>query len=319
MSQQINLSIIEENPVEIPEEIQRMGKEALQILWQVSQQIAQQEIARINKQSQQKETELTQQYQETLDKVERMNLDITTAYTNIDSLTRENKSLQVDINRKLGELKSAADQIAFLQEKLVQQEHEIKQLSEESGRVRENAENLKKRLYEVSRQTEQDQVVLKEIREESAVNIHIRERLEKNLKTAMQESEEVWKQLKREQGKAATAEALVQEMKETTKKYEIEIKLLKQEKQELKDAIEAEVKTRIDLEKRLATVAARLESQEWGYKEMIAKLEKELEIVKAEASQVRNRMIKAEGALEREKKAIERLETKIIAATGTKP
>jgi chromosome segregation ATPase len=318
MSRQINLSIIEENPVEIPEEIQRMGREALQILWQVSKQIAQQEIESIKKQSQQRESELTQQYQESLDKVERMSHELTIASANIDSLTRENKSLQVDINRKLGELKSAADQIAFFQEKLVQQEHEIKQLSEESGRVRENAENLKKRLYEVTRQTEQDQVVLKEISEESAVNIHIRERLEKNLKTAMQESEEVWKQLKREQSKAATAEALVQEMKEATKKYEIEIKLLKQEKQELKDAVEAEVKTRIDLEKRLATVSARLESQEWGYKEMIAKLEKELEIVKAEASQVRTRMIKAEGALEREKKAIERLETKIIAATGTK-
>lgn len=319
MSRQINLSIIEGNPVEIPEEIQRMGREALQILWQVSQQIAQQEIESIKKQSQQREGELAQQYQETLDKVGQMSHELTTAHANIDSLMRENKSLQVDINRKLGELKSAADQIVFFQEKLVQQEHEIKQLSEESGRVRENAENLKKRLYEVNRQAEQDQVVLKEIREESAVNIHIRERLEKNLKTAMQESEEVWKQLKREQSKAATAEALVQEMKEATKKYEVEIKLLKQEKQELKDAVEAEVKTRIDLEKRLATVTARLESQEWGYKEMIAKLEKELEIVKAEASQVRNRMIKAEGALEREKKAIERLETKIIAATGAKP
>jgi chromosome segregation ATPase len=263
--------------------------------------------------------EITQQYQDVLIKVEQMSREIANATTNIDSLTRENKSLQVDVNRKLGELKSAADQIAYFQEKLVQQEHEIKRLIEENGRVRENSENLKKRLYEVSRQSEQDQVTLKEIREESAVNIHIRERLEKNLKTAMQEAEEVWKQLKHEQAKSAAAEALVQEMKETTKKYEVEIKLLKQEKQELKEAVEAEAKTRIDLEKRLATLAARLESQEWGYKEMITKLEKELEIAKAEASQVRNRMIKAEGALEREKKAIERLETKIIAATGTKP
>jgi chromosome segregation ATPase len=319
MSRQINLSIIEKNPVEIPEEIQRMGREALQILWQVSQHIAQQEIATINQQSQQKEMEITQQYQDVLIKVEQMSREIANATTNIDSLTRENKSLQVDVNRKLGELKSAADQIAYFQEKLVQQEHEIKRLIEENGRVRENSENLKKRLYEVSRQSEQDQVTLKEIREESAVNIHIRERLEKNLKTAMQEAEEVWKQLKHEQAKSAAAEALVQEMKETTKKYEVEIKLLKQEKQELKEAVEAEAKTRIDLEKRLATLAARLESQEWGYKEMITKLEKELEIAKAEASQVRNRMIKAEGALEREKKAIERLETKIIAATGTKP
>jgi chromosome segregation ATPase len=318
MSRQINLSIIEKNPVEIPEEIQRMGREALQILWQVSQHMAQQEIANINQQYQHKEQEITQQYQDTLTKVEQMSREIVNATTNIDSLTRENKSLQVDVNHKLGELKSATDQIAFFQEKLVQQEHEIKQLVEESGRVRENSENLKKRLYEVSRQAEQDQVALKEIREEAAVNIHIRERLEKNLKAAMQESEEVWKQLKHEQAKAAGAEALVQEMKEATKKYEVEIKLLKQEKQELKEAVETEVKTRIDLEKRLATLAARLESQEWGYKEMITKLEKELEIAKAEASQVRNRMIKAEGALEREKKAIERLETKIIAATGAK-
>lgn len=318
MSRQINLSIIEKNPVEIPEEIQRMGREALQILWQVSQHMAQQEIANINQQYQHQEQEITRQYQETLIKVEQMSREIVNATTNIDSLTRENKSLQVDVNRKLGELKSATDQIAFFQEKLVQQEHEIKQLVEENGRVRENAETLKKRLYEVSRQAEQDQVALKEIREEAAVNIHIRERLEKNLKAAMQESEEVWKQLKHEQAKAAGAEALVQEMKEATKKYEVEIKLLKQEKQELKEAVETEMKTRLDLEKRLATLAARLESQEWGYKEMITKLEKELEIAKAEASQVRNRMIKAEGALEREKKAIERLETKIIAATGAK-
>lgn len=137
MSRQINLSIIEGNPVEIPEEIQRMGREALQILWQVSQQIAQQEIESIKQQSQQREGELTQQYQETLDKVEQMSHELTTTHANMDSLLRENKSLQVDINRKLGELKSAADQIVFFQEKLVQQEHEIKQSSEESGRVRE--------------------------------------------------------------------------------------------------------------------------------------------------------------------------------------
>ena len=97
MSRQINLSIIEGNPVEIPEEIQRMGREALQILWQVSQQIAQQEIESIKKQSQQREGELAQQYQETLDKVGQMSHELTTAHANIDSLMRENKSLQVII------------------------------------------------------------------------------------------------------------------------------------------------------------------------------------------------------------------------------
>ncbi|EDN72020.1 hypothetical protein BGS_0822 [Beggiatoa sp. SS] len=43
-----------------------------------------------------------------------------------------------------------------------------------------------------------------------------------------------------------------------------------------------------------------------------------LEVTKNESGALGNRMIKAEGALEREKKALERLETKLIAATGAK-
>ena len=316
MSQHINLSVIEETPLEIPEEVQRMGMEALQILWQTSQNIAQQEIENVKKHYQQCEIDISQQRQDALNKVAQINSEIAVANNTIESLKRESKSLQVDVNRKIGELKSAEDQILLLQDKVVQQEHEVKRLTEELGRAREQAEGLKKRLYEVNRQAEQDRTALKEVRQESAVNLHTRERLEKNLKTAMQETEEVWKQFKREQTRAAVADALVQEMKETSKKYESDIKLLKEEKHELKENLETETKARVEMEKKIAMLMARADSQEWGYKEMITRLEQELEIAKTEATTFRNRMVKSEGALEREKKALERLETKLVAASG---
>ena len=70
------------------------------------------------------------------------------------------------------------------------------------------------------------------------------------------------------------------------------------------------------MSKKLNTLTARAESQEWAYKEMMSGLEKDLDIAREEASTVRARMIKAEGKLERETKAIERLETKLVAAAG---
>ena len=318
MSLQINLSVIEENPSEVPEDIERLGRETLQILWQTSQDIAQQEIEAIKNRYQQYKAELMYQRQEALNKVEQVNGEIVQARGVIEALRRENKSLKVDLDRKISELKSAEDQVIILQEKHAQQEHENKHLTEEVGRFRENSDGLQKRLYEINRQAEQDSVALKEVREELIVNQHYRERLEKDLKTTKQETEEIWKQLKQEQRRAAIAEALVQEMRETTQKCENGIKQLKEEKQEVQSSLTTETKARTELEKKVAMLTARADAQEWGYKEMIAKLEHELELSKNDAYNVRNRMIKAEGALEREKKAIERLETKLVAATGAK-
>lgn len=313
---QINLSVIDDHPTQIPEDIQRLSMEALQLLWQTSQNIAKQEIETIKKRYQQYEAEVLKQRQEALDKVKQMTGEIDLAKVQIETLTRENKSLQVDLHRKIGELESTQVQLRHLQEQMVQQDHDIRKLTEEVGRSRESVDNLQKRLYEVNRQAEQDRATLKEASEESLVNLRTRERLDKNLRTAMQEAEQVWKQLKVEQTRAAVAEALVQEMKETVKKLEGDIHLLKQEKHEIKENVESELRSRVELEKKVAALTARAESQEWGYKEMIAKLEKEMEIAKGESTTLRTRLIKAEGAFEREKKALERLETKLVAATG---
>lgn len=319
MSVQINLSIIEDHPEQVPEEIQNLGTQAIQILWQTSQNIAIQEIEAVKKRYQQYEAEVLQQREEALEQVKQVKGEIVVAKRTIEGLNRENKSLQVDLDNKIGELKNTQDQITVLREKLVQQEHEIKYLTEDVGRTDGNANGLKKRLYEVNRQLEQNQASVREAREELAVNLDNRERLESEIKISKQKTEEVWKQLKQAQKQTAVAEALVQELKETGNKYEQEIKILKTEKQEIKASLEVETKARGELEKNIAMLQARSDSQDAAHKDVIARFEQEIELTKKEAASVRNRMIKAEAALEREKNAVERLETKMIAATGAKP
>jgi len=314
----IQLTVTEENPIKLPEELQRLSNESVNIIWQSAHAIAKQEIEKNKQRYQLFEVEVLKQRQEALDKAVEIKMMLDVAKTQIDALARENKSREVDLNRQTGELKSAGDQIHHLQDRNLSQELEIKRLTEEIGRLRESVDNLTKRSYETTRQMEQDRIALKAAGEEVVSGTKIRERLDKNLKAAIQESEQVWKQLKQEQTRAAVADALTQELRETVKKLEGDIKLLKQEKHEMYESIEVETKVRIDLEKKAAMLTTRSESQEWAYKETISRLEKELESTKSETASLRNRLIKAEGAFEREKKAIERLETKLVAAAGVK-
>lgn len=318
MSVQFNLSIIEEHPELVPEEIQNLGTQAIQILWQTSQNIAQQEIEAVKKRYRQYEAEVLRQRDEALGQVQLVKGEIIAANRVIESLNRENKSLHVDLDNKIGELKSVQDQIILLREKLVQQEHEIKYLTEDVGQARESANGLKKRLYEVNRQLEQNQAALKEVREELAVNLDNRERLESEIKMSRQKTEEVWKQFKQTEKQTVVAEALVLELRESGRRYEQEIKSLKTDKQEIKASLEIEAKARGELEKNLAMLQARADYQEVVHQDVIAKFEQDIELAKKDTAAVRKRMITAEAALEREKNAVERLETKMIAANGAK-
>ncbi|HHB92361.1 MAG TPA: hypothetical protein ENK59_04010, partial [Thioploca sp.] len=146
MSIQVNLSLIEDNPQQVPEEIENLGKDAIQIIWDASQDIAQQEIELIKARYQQYKNEIIYQRQETLNKIEIVNDELTIANKFIGGLKRENKSLKVDLDSKISELKSATDQVDILKEKLAQLEQENQHLSEEVGRLREGNDNMQRRL-----------------------------------------------------------------------------------------------------------------------------------------------------------------------------
>jgi chromosome segregation ATPase len=318
MSLQINLSQIEENPEVVPEQLQKMATESLQILWQLSQNVAQDEIKTAKQRYKKLESEVLEKRQEALDKVTEIKKEIAATKQVLETIKRENKSLEVDQKREKTELKSLEDRNHVLQEKLVLQEQEIKHLTEQLGAARQHGENLQKRLQIVENDLKKVRDKLTESNEELAVSSHNNERLEKNIATVQKELDETWKQLKVEERKAAVAEALVEEMKQSNNKHENEIKALKTEQLEKKASIAVESKAKLDQEKKVATLTARLEIQEKSYKDIIKRLEQELTMSRAEASNMRNRVVKAEGGLEREKRALERLENKLIAASNAK-
>jgi len=318
MSLQINLSQIEENPEVVPEQLQKMATESLQILWQLSQNVAQDEIKAVKERYEKLESEVLQKRQEALDKVIEIKKEIAATKQVIETVKRENQSLEVDLKREQTEVKTFEDKNNILQEKLIKQEQEIKHLTEQLGAARQHGETLQKRLQIVEDDLEQVRNKLTKSNEQLAVSSHNSERLDKNITTVKQELDETWKHLKLEQRKAAVAEALVEEMKQNNKKHENEIKGLKAEQLDQKASVAMENKGKLDQEKKVATLSARLEIQEKGYKDIIKRLEQELTMIRAEASNMRNRVVKAEGGLEREKRALERLENKLIAASNAK-
>ncbi len=318
MSLQINLSQIEENPEVVPEELQKMATESLQIMWQISQNVAQDQIKAVKERYNKLESEASQKRQEALDKVTEIKKEITATKQVIETVRRENQSLEVDLKREETEVKSFVDKNNVLQDKVLKQEQEIKHLTEQLGAARQHGETLEKRVQIFEKELEQVRNKLTKTNEELAVSSHNRERLDKNITTVKKELDETWKQLKVEQRKAAVAEALVEEIKQSNKKYENEIKTLKAEQLDQKASVAVENKGKLDQEKKVATLTARLEIQEKGYKDIIKRLEQELVMIRSEASNMRNRVVKAEGGLEREKRALERLENKLIAASKAK-
>ncbi len=313
MFQRNNLSIIKGNPQSVPEDIQRMGLDAVQMIWQTSQSIAQQEIEATKTEYEQYKAEIMQQRQDALDQVDEIKKEIAAANDSILSLTREKHSLEVDLNRKISHLKSAEDKSTIYQEKNHQKEQEARRATEEIGRISEQSEWVKKRFSEVERKLEQEYTANQENREKLAVVQHQRDDLENTLKVITKEKDELLKKLQIAQNRATVAEALLNEQKDLKQTYEHELKQLRREKQEIKSALELEKNTRIELDKKVAIFMARIDAQETRYKEMRTKLEHELDSSQKEATQIRQRMIKAEAGLERERNAVERLETKLAA------
>ncbi len=312
----LNLVTVEDRTAEPNEEILRIGSEAAEVIWKISQDFAYQEIEKIKKHYIAQEVKLNEQKQEAINKIAALEKELQSAKATIENLVRANKSLQVDVERETGELKSARNIVVSLQEKITKQEHEAHVLIEEVGRSKENADHLQKKIYELQRTVEQDQETLRQAQEEALVNAKMRERLDVLVRESKSELEQAIKQSRAELSRAVTAETAVTELRETVKKMEIEVRQLRDEKQELRSQRDAEVKNRNEAEKKIAAITARADTQEWALKDNVSKLEQELSVAKQESQGMRERLIKAESSVERERKARENLENKLIAATG---
>ena len=231
-------------------------------------------------------------------------------------LKRENKALSSNLERKTGELQTEEGYGHQTAEKSITQEQEIRHFIEESGKQHEKIDRFEKQLGDCERRSKQYLDQLKEAQDELLLTNKNRERLDHEINQRNEEIEQFRNQLKIQHSKVLVAEALLEEKQQSLKKLEQEYKSLKLSLAETQDYLESERKIRIDTEKKVTNVNAKLEAQEKAQRAIADKLEQDLTITKAESVGLRSRMIKAEGALEREKKAVERLETQLFVNAG---
>ena len=315
----IGLSVIEDNKdVDLPEEIKQLGLDSLRAIWQVCCRFLEEETHKLKALAEQREQELKEKLRESHQTIEHLTKENAALRVTIDTLEREKKALTSNLDRKTGELQNYQEQLNTVHEKFLVQEQEIRRSIEEIGRQKEIAEATQKRFDEAMRQMREDQHSLAEAREENTAHQRVRERLENHLKTVIDEVERIRERLKTEQTRAAVSEAVVEEIKGTVTKTELEIKNLKAEIRERRENIEAETRMRVEAERKTALLAAQLDAQERVQRDTVSKLEQELSVSRTELLNLRNRMVKAEGALEREKKAVERLETRLAVLAGGK-
>ncbi|MEY3220646.1 MAG: hypothetical protein RIT27_2003 [Pseudomonadota bacterium] len=300
--------------LDLPEEILDTGLEMFKSFWALAEHRIQEEVTKSKNHYHKKESELLQKQQRAIDIIEQLNKELAAVNQQKDLLERENKTLHTEVDQKIGELTGYQAHISRFEEKDFAHLHEVKRLSEESARAKENQELTQKKLDEANRQAQADNKLYNDMREELKTHIRVKENVQEQVKRLTEENGVLQERIRNEYGKATAAQAIVEELKANVKKCEATIQALKQDFELQRDHLNAEQKIRLELERKTAVLETQLNNQEAISKETITKLEQELSLQKAEVMNLRTRLIKSEGALEREKKAVERLETKLSSS-----
>jgi len=298
----------------LPDDVLKTGLDMFESFWAIAEQHIHTEIEKSKAHYYKKESELLQKQQRAIDIIEQLNKELAAVNQQHDLLVRENETLHTEVDRKIGELAGYQTTIARFEEKDFARLHEVKRLMEETGKHKENQELTQKKLEEVNRQAQADCKAYNDVREDLKTQTRLKENAQEQVKRLIEENAVLQERFKLEYGKAIAAQAALEEIKLTIKKFETTIQELKHELESQRDNLSAEQKIRLELERKSAVLETQLSNQETISKETITKLEQELNLQKSEVMNLRTRLIKAEGALERERKAVERLETKLTSS-----
>ncbi|SEH07528.1 coiled-coil domain-containing protein [Candidatus Venteria ishoeyi] len=312
-----NLAHKDFREMDIPETIQKIGSDAMYSIWQLANHTLQQELTKLQKNYDKAEQQYQHEYQKLQAECDQKNKIITALKHELTAEQQENRAMQVDLEQKTGEITSNQAHIGRLEEKAIVQEHENRNMLEESARAREAAEFLKKQLDECNRQSSLSQHSLDKCQEEMASIARLKDRLQDQAHNLGQETEELRERLKIEFSKTKVAEAVLEENRNNTRKIEKALQDNKAECQFQKESLHSEQKSRAEFEKKSIMLSTQLDAQSTVHRDMVTKLEQELALHKSETMTLRSRMIKTEGALEREKKAVERLEAKLSGAKSS--
>lgn len=303
--------------MELPEEIYAIGNDAMARIWQIATRRLQEELEKIRADFHNKETDFLTKHQSALDAIDYLKKSTAELKQQIDLKEREKKSIQVDLDRRIGELNSQSAYNERLEEKILAHEHDIKSKIEELARSKESQEYQHRRIEEFNRQSKIDEQNIEKLREELNTALRQKERLLEQNRILDDEYHTIQAELKATHAQANTAVAALEENRQALKKAEQFLQDTKTELQATREAFESEQKTRHELEKKYTLLQTQFESQEFAHRDTMHKMEQEVALHKSEAQTLRTQKIKLESALEREKKAVERLETRLaVLASG---
>lgn len=298
------------NLAELPEEIEKVGHEAISLVWQ----FARQKIDQLRIEHQQaleaRDAAFSEYRHDCEHKLEALKQESQALSIQEEQVQRKVAGLQRELRDRELQLATQREHDEKNQQELLEKNQEIRQLVEQRGRLNESVDRLQKQLEQSEQECRNQDGVRQEIQLEATLHAKERERLDNRLKEALQEQDRLREKLKKEQTQLAAAHSQVEELRSSLQRVRDEMDFLHREGQERQDLIAAEMKSRVEAEKKAAALEAKLYTVEKTAKESHSRLDQELNKVRAEGLVLRDRMIKAEGEAERQKRQNEIQETK---------
>lgn len=302
--------------IEIPDDVSQIGLDAMRAIWLVAEQKIKNQLEKQAQDAHDKQ----QQAEHAYDKLKEKNLEVEQRHKHLklelEQLQREKKRIVTDLERLNGEIGNQKRHYDRLEEKLLEREQEIRHLGNEFSRTNESSIRLQKLLDDKNRQYELLQQEEREHHEALAIAKRNQERLQDDLKQLSNELDQTREKNKKDYAEALSNKILVNELREYNKKQEHELQQLRSELQDSKERFENEHNLRIKLEKKTDLQISQLESANEVNRNTIKKIEQDLTMAQSETTNLRNRMIRVDGAMERDKKEIERLEAHLVSLVG---
>ena len=304
--------------IDIPDDVAQIGSEAMHAIWLVAEQKIKQQLDKQAQDARDKQQQAEHAYDKLQDqsqKVEKTHKQLQLEY---EQLQRENKRLTMDLERQHGEMNNQKRHHEHLEEKLLERDQEIRHLSNEFSSTTENANRLQKLLDDKNRQHELLQQEERDHHETLIISKRNNERDQEEIKRLSIEIEQARDKNKKDYAQALANDVLVNELREQNKKLEHSLQQQRSEIQDSRERLDSEHKLRIKIEKKTELQISQLESANEANRATIKKLEQDLTMAQSETQNLRNRMIRVDGAMERDKKEIERLEAHLVSLVNGK-
>ena len=298
--------------LKIPEQILQQHDDALKDLWAEVETYVTDVREELKVYWEREQNNVNKNLSNTLHELDGLKEKYSALLGDYNQLDQANQLLEKSIEQRSSDLRASEQVKIELNNKNNQLLEEIKQIILEVGRLREQNVTLQKQVEKdhILVQEEQEHVVL--LAQEIKIHQNNIKHSEQENQHLQEELAKVNNQLRLEARKATIAETLSTEIQIQKEQCNHDIIQLKSSLKSSEESIHVANASLADANKRVSNLKTQAEMQANFNQKNMHQLESELQASKTELSELRQRVIKAESASERERKAMERLENKLL-------